>query len=89
MKTIQEAALELHKNTMFKSANSIVIFEAAVKFAEEFIDVNDELPNEEEDVIVKYKHHLTGKEIIEISELLNGEFLVRGIATHWRPIYRK
>lgn len=42
MKTIKEAAIELHESTMFKSdlsAHPTAIFEAGVKFAEEWLPI--------------------------------------------------
>lgn len=103
MKTIQEAASELYKSTMFKSdlsAHPTAIFEAGVKFAEEWIpierDYNGEMTPKQVDEIknncpflIKDDYCTDDYFTIEVSSELSDYYLYDKTFTYWRPLNRK
>ena len=91
MKTIDEAADAYVKNNFYIGTISDKIstqahkaFKAGVKFAQQWIRVEDELPEENVYVLVKCTN---GKRTqFDIDYLLNGKFHKRTNVTRWRPI---
>jgi hypothetical protein len=103
MKTIKEAATELHKSTMFKSdlsAHPTAMFEAAVKFAEEWLPIernhNGEMTSKQEEEIknncpflIKDDYCTDDYCTIEFSQDLSDYYLYDGTFTLWRPLNRR
>lgn len=98
MKTIQEAALELHEKTMFKSdlsTHPTAMFEAAVKFAEEFLPIErgDDgwITDEQQAEMVLNIPFLTKDKEGEVDLFYTVDWTILDDVdvTHWRPINRK
>lgn len=98
MKTIQEAATELYESTMFKSdlsAHPTAMFEAAVKFAEEFWPIQRDkdgfTTNVQDSDMFENSPFLTKDEEneIELWNELTSDIQTKPRYTHWRPITHK
>lgn len=103
MKTIQEAALELHESTMLKSdlsAHPIAMFEAAVKFAEEWLPIergdDGEMTHKQVyeiknncPFLIKDDYCTDDYFTIEVSSELSDYYLYDKTFTYWRPLNRK
>lgn len=98
MKTIEQAAKECANNKCLNNEIHKSVFKAGfifgVKFAEQWIDVNDELPPQDELVLVKFKI-VEGCDDITVLELsdenvwhFRGDEFDKYPVTHWRPINR-
>ncbi|MDR0874206.1 MAG: DUF551 domain-containing protein [Prevotellaceae bacterium] len=62
-------------------------FLEGINFAQQWISVADELPEENEDVLIKCTN---GKRIQhDVDYIFNGKWAHRTNVTHWRPIERK
>ena len=91
MKTINEAAIEYAK-----LGGNLIDFRAGVQFAEEWIDINDELPERissntdwSEMALVKL---LSNSYDVKVYNHCLGTFqplYANEVVTHWRPINRK
>ena len=82
MKKINEAAKEFSEKSVWACPIS---FKAGVEFAQRWISVEDELPEESDFVLVK-----TGSGCITTAYFHQEDsYFTSGIITHWRPIELK
>jgi hypothetical protein len=90
MKTISEAAKDyiLGNRQGYPSKSEdedMDIFTAGVKFAQQWIPVEEELPEIGDQVIVKNEHRKETRKISSIYDIKD----ITEFATHWRPIELK
>ena len=90
-KTIEDAAKELYPEnrptmfTQFVAGLERAAFKDGVEFAQRWISVEDELPEESDFVLVK-----TGNGCITTAYFHQEDnYFTAGIITHWRPIELK
>jgi hypothetical protein len=96
MKTIEEAANEYsasRENNDY-TIETEMAFNAGVEFAQQWISVEDEMPNSKEIILVKSNLNCYGTAYCHGKEsgfILYGDdaYIRFGIITHWRPIERK
>ena len=96
MKAIEQAAQEYaEKVTLNAGADRTKrenAFRAGVKFAQQWIDVNDELPDEKIQVLTKmnFEYEREMNKTVWINSIRGGSWILNnGIVTHWRPIELK
>ena len=95
MKTIEEAINENCKKsgiTGYGKTTYNIGFSDAIKFAQQWISVDDELPEEEGDYLVKWTNLLGQKSIQFVywsDDKKNWDAKYYECVTHWRPIELK
>ena len=97
MKTTEQAAIEFNNSKYGHHPQCWVtaIFEAAKTFAEEWISVEDELPERYTDVIAKCGNTLWIAQLqphgkgLTLYSVRNPRGIEEFEATHWRPINKK
>ena len=85
MKTIHDAATE---RSIYYESNPYCDFTAGVKFAQEWISVEDELPLESVDEILIKDDESTLVAVYRFGKFNTG-FSFEFNPTHWRPIERE
>ena len=91
MKIIKEAAVEYSKILLgdsYSVKKGIAVrnaFEAGVQFAQHWIPVEEELPEDEQCVFVMYKNCIGGISY-QATECVDGKWLLNGAVIAWRPI---
>jgi Protein of unknown function (DUF551). len=99
MKTIKEEAIEFAKKNPYPV--SFTAFKAGAEFTQKWISVDDELPENSDDMLVKNGQHYevahwNGKHFMkhiksEITNRMGTKSSYRSVpdVTHWKPINRK
>lgn len=83
MKTIDEAAKEAYRDTSVSAEN---MFKAGVEFAQKWIDVNDELPENGCNVIAKLENGIKLGLCFSENTFWSHSTDKNSQVTHWRPI---
>ena len=88
MKSIEQAAQEYAvRNTVNTGADRTKrenAFKAGIDFAQKWISVEDELPEECKNILVNCMNGKRNQHDVDF--LINGKFQKRKNVTHWRPI---
>lgn len=87
MKTIEEAAKEIFTKP---DDNQILAFELGVEFAQRWIPVEEELPEEKEWIIVELKNVVSKNKYVTMYPKNQLEFdFIKSNVIKWRPIELK
>ena len=90
MKTIEQAAVEYAESLEDNdyTIETEAAFKAGAEFAQRWISVEEELPNEMECVLLKSEY--LGSINYDVGFLMRGKFKTKnGKPTHWRPVNLK